>query len=72
MQALFLKNSYLQRCEATVLSVTNEKYVVLDQTLFYPEGGNQVSDKGVISNQGNKFTVGHVSKKEDLIIHYIT
>ena len=56
---------------AKVIEITSEG-VILDKTLFYPESGNQVSDKGVITKDGTKFNVEFVSKKEDLIIHHIT
>ncbi|MDH5770333.1 MAG: alanyl-tRNA editing protein AlaX, partial [Candidatus Bathyarchaeota archaeon] len=35
-KALFLEDSYLKECNATVVSVSDGKYVVLDQTIFYP------------------------------------
>ncbi|MFX1503849.1 MAG: alanine--tRNA ligase-related protein, partial [Promethearchaeota archaeon] len=56
---------------AKILEITPDG-IILDKTLFYPEGGNQVSDKGVIIGQGTTFEVDHVSKKEELIIHHIS
>ena len=38
-KALFLIDSYLKECSAAVVSVKDEKYVTLDQTVFYPKGG---------------------------------
>lgn len=38
-QALYLEDSYLKECDATVLSVKDGRYIVLDQTVFYPKGG---------------------------------
>ena len=35
---LFLEDSYLKECNAVVVSVKDQKYVVLDQTIFYPKG----------------------------------
>ena len=33
-KALYLEDSYLKECDATVTSVKEDKYVVLDQTIF--------------------------------------
>ncbi|MHA1473214.1 MAG: alanine--tRNA ligase-related protein, partial [Promethearchaeota archaeon] len=56
---------------AKVIELTPEG-VVLDQTLFYPEGGNQTSDKGVLIKEEDKFQVELVSKKGDLIVHHLS
>jgi len=47
-KALYLEDSYLKECDATVVSVADGKYVVMDQTVFYPKGGGQPWDTGKI------------------------
>ena len=56
---------------AEVIELTPEG-IILDKTLFYPEGGNQISDKGVIIKDSNKFNVEFVSKSNDLIVHHLS
>jgi misacylated tRNA(Ala) deacylase len=46
-QALFREDAYLRECRATVTRVTEEG-VELDQTVFYPLGGGQAGDRGVL------------------------
>jgi misacylated tRNA(Ala) deacylase len=64
---LCIENSYLRECEATVESVDG-KDVVLDQTVFYPRGGGQPSDKGLLVS-GSEFQILEVRKKEGKIVH---
>lgn len=46
---LFLRDAYLREFEATVVDVDDEgRRVVLDRTAFYPTGGGQPNDKGVL------------------------
>ena len=64
-EKLYWDAPYETTFTAEVIEVTPEG-IILDKTLFYPEGGNQISDKGVIFKGNNKFNVEHVSKKEGL------
>lgn len=65
---LFENNSLLKECTATVTACTEKEgqYLVeLDQTVFFPEGGGQLSDKGKIAEA----VVSHVSEKDGHIYH---
>ncbi len=46
-QTLFRDDAYLTECIATVTAVT-EQGIVLDRTVFYPLGGGQAGDSGVL------------------------
>ena len=49
-----------------------EEGLVLDRTLFYPQSGGQVSDKGKLDKEGMILKVQTVSKEGDNIIHHIS
>jgi misacylated tRNA(Ala) deacylase len=54
---LFRNDSYLQRCDATVVGVTDQG-LVLDRTVFYANSGGQPGDRGVIRTAaGNEIAV---------------
>jgi misacylated tRNA(Ala) deacylase len=46
-QELFREDAYLKECSATVMAV-GEQGIVLDRTVFYPLGGGQAGDAGVL------------------------
>jgi misacylated tRNA(Ala) deacylase len=69
--ALFLEDSYLKECDATVVSVKDGKYVVLDQTIFYPKGGGQPWDTGTIIKGHETFKVVYVGKFSGEISHEV-
>jgi misacylated tRNA(Ala) deacylase len=70
-RALYLEDSYLRECEAIVASVKDGKYVVLDQTVFYPKGGGQPCDTGKIIRGGEVFNVVYVGKFSGEISHEV-
>lgn len=54
--ALFNLDSYQTQANAVVTAIT-EKYIELDQTLFYPQGGGQPGDQGWIRTSSVKLEV---------------
>ncbi|MFW6450126.1 MAG: alanine--tRNA ligase-related protein, partial [Nanoarchaeota archaeon] len=72
-EALYLKDCYLKEFQAKVQSVDNDKYVVLDQTAFYPSSGGQPHDTGklVRESDGKEFDVVFVTKINDQISHEV-
>jgi misacylated tRNA(Ala) deacylase len=46
-QDLFRTDAYLTECSATVTAITSQG-IVLDRTVFYPLGGGQAGDAGVL------------------------
>jgi len=47
-------------------------YAVMDQTLFYPEGGGQPSDTGMLISAETMVKVDDVRKVGDVILHHVT
>ena len=70
-EALYMNDSYLKKWDAKVVSVKDDKYVVLDKTAFYPKGGGQPWDEGSIFKNGEKFKVVYVGKFSGEISHEI-
>jgi misacylated tRNA(Ala) deacylase len=46
-EELFREDATLHQCQATVLAV-DEAGIVLDRTVFYPQGGGQAGDAGLL------------------------
>lgn len=59
---LYMEDPYLKECDATVTKVNESKYVILDQTIFYPKGGGQLNDIGDMTRDGDVFNVSYVGK----------
>ncbi|HLC63694.1 MAG TPA: alanyl-tRNA editing protein AlaXM [Candidatus Nanoarchaeia archaeon] len=70
-QQLYYRDAYLKQCEATVKEVQENKLIVLDKTCFYPQGGGQPSDIGILTCDGETYLVDRVSKKDNKIVHEV-
>jgi len=70
-RALYLEDSYLKECDAVVTSVNEGKYIVLDQTIFYPKGGGQPCDTGRIISGNEVYNVVYVGKFSGEISHEV-
>jgi misacylated tRNA(Ala) deacylase len=69
-EPLYLQNSYLKEFDARVIK-RGPKFVVLDKTAFYPEGGGQPTDTGTLTYDGTKVNVVKVMKRGSDIYHYL-
>jgi misacylated tRNA(Ala) deacylase len=56
------EGNYVREFDARVIK-RKDDYVVLDRTAFYPEGGGQPSDEGVLEWPGGSVRVTKVEKK---------
>ena len=70
-EALYMEDSYLRECDASVQSVKEGKYIVLDRTVFYPKGGGQPNDTGRMMRGEEEFKVVFVGKFEGKVSHEV-
>jgi alanyl-tRNA synthetase len=70
-RTLYYEDSYMKEFEAQVLKVVDGQHVVLDQTAFYPEGGGQPADHGVLKFNGAQTDVMDVQKLGKVIVHVV-
>src|SRR3989344_2453847 len=69
---IYLEDFSLLSSEARVVEVLEENgrhIVFLDQTVFYPQGGGQPYDQGVIKSSNGKFLVEEVRFVEGVVRH---
>ncbi len=68
---LFYEDPYQKEFNASIVDIIDNKYIILDQTGFYAEGGGQVSDKGNLLKKGKKYKVSDVQSIEGVIVHEV-
>jgi misacylated tRNA(Ala) deacylase len=59
---LFRKDAYLRTAPAMVTHLTDEGGIVLNQSIFYPNGGGQPGDSGWIDWDGNRMPIATAVK----------
>jgi len=67
---LYYEDVYTSEFRAKVLRLSG-KWVVLDKTAFYPEGGGQPADHGYLEFDGTRSRVLDVQKVGGLIVHFV-
>jgi len=71
-ELLYLTDSYLQTASAKILDVQDlngQTAVILDRTVFYPQGGGQPADQGRIMGELGSLQVSHVSYNSGEVLH---
>lgn len=64
-QDLFREDAYLKECTATVSGI-NAQGITLDRTVFYPLGGGQAGDSGVlVLANGSELAISDTRKGKD-------
>jgi len=70
-EKLYWEDAYQTKFNAKLIAI-KEEGLILDKTLFYPESGNQASDRGYLILGEKKFKVDKVTKENDEILHHIS
>jgi len=71
---LYYDEPYQKEFDAHVVAkkkVGKDVWLVLDKTLFYPEGWGQPFDQGILSMGAEEFKVSSVQKLEGIVFHRI-
>jgi misacylated tRNA(Ala) deacylase len=67
---LCYSDAYARQTDATVVAVDGEE-VLLDRTVFYPGGGGQPADTGVLTAEDRSWPVTSARKRGDDIWHVV-
>lgn len=54
---LYEIDAYRIKCDAIVVHINQQNGIILDQTVFYPQGGGQPGDQGLIRANGSEIKV---------------
>jgi Ser-tRNA(Ala) deacylase AlaX len=74
---LYLNDAYLKEMDTKILEIARESegqqrwLLVLDKTIFYPRGGGQATDQGMLSTENWSGKVCQVLQKEGKIVHFV-
>ncbi|MGC8495667.1 MAG: alanyl-tRNA editing protein [Candidatus Micrarchaeia archaeon] len=69
-EKVYLRDSYARELDAKVTFAEGSN-ILLDRTVFYPTGGGQPCDTGIIKNGATEFKVVEVKKDGDNVVHVV-
>jgi Ser-tRNA(Ala) deacylase AlaX len=72
---VYLKNTYKFEYESVVVNFgRNDKgnFIVLNETIFHPQGGGQPSDVGIIEIDNQVYNINFVASTNGIVNHYVT
>ncbi len=70
-ELLYLEDAYLREFSAVVSEIVNNSGVALDKTAFYPGGGGQPRDHGVLVAGDENWTVTAVKRVGSQPVHFL-
>ncbi|MEA2008430.1 MAG: alanyl-tRNA editing protein, partial [Chloroflexota bacterium] len=71
-KALYHNDSYQKEFDAIITAVSEENHgVVLDQTIFYPGGGGQPADFGILTFDGQTYPIKRAKKIKGETFHLL-
>ncbi len=74
-ELIYLGDSYLSKLQATVVQTGADdkgNFLILDRTIFYPQGGGQPSDEGGIVSGDTRLAVKQAQYIDATVRHYIS
>lgn len=69
-EKLYLNDSYVRETDAEITS-SDGNALRFDRTVFYPSGGGQPSDTGIVTHEGKEYPVTEVRKNGEEVDHII-
>jgi alanyl-tRNA synthetase len=72
-ELLYYDDAYLKEFDAEILRITkhdNRYGLILNRTAFYPLGGGQPADKGVIKSEHGEIRVVDVRMEKGAVVHF--
>ena len=71
-ELIFQNDSYIQSFDAKIIQVDDQNHgVVLDRTSFFPGGGGQPADFGILTNKKDTFVVKRAQRITGKLVHLI-
>ncbi len=69
-EELAVRDAYLREIPATIVAATADG-VILDRTVFYPQGGGQPGDTGLLEWAGGMVEVADTVRREGEVVHVL-
>ena len=70
-ELLYTTDAYVRNFDAVVTAVTEDNGVILDRTAFYPGGGGQPNDEGMLTAGDQTWNVTKVKKVGGEVVHFV-